>query len=78
MTSLRPILDARGGRTSTSFGFLGENRAAAIADVSTALDWTLSGEIFQTLRAHPAVAGVQIEAASLELKEQKRRWGKKR
>jgi DNA polymerase III subunit alpha len=78
MTSLRPILDARGGRTSTSFGFLDESRAAAIADVSTALDWTLTGEIFQTLRAHPAVAGVQIEAASLELKEQKRRWGKKR
>jgi DNA polymerase-3 subunit alpha len=78
MKSLRPILDARGGRTGTSFGFLGENRAAAIADVSTALDWTLTGEIFQTLRAHPAVAGVQIEAASLELKEQKRRWGKKR
>ncbi len=77
MTSLRPILDARGGRTSTSFGFLGENRAAAIADVSTALDWTLTGEIFQTLRAHPAIAGVQIEAAGLELKEQKRRWGKK-
>ncbi|GAB5558742.1 MAG: DNA polymerase III subunit alpha [Synoicihabitans sp.] len=78
MKSLRPILDARGGRTGTSFGFLGENRAAAIADVSTALDWTLTGEIFQTLRAHPAVAGVQIEAAGLELKEQKRRWGKKR
>ena len=78
MTSLRPILDARGGRTSTSFGFLGENRAAAIADVSTALDWTLTGEIFQTLRAHPAVAGVQIETAALELKEQKRRWGKNR
>ncbi len=78
MSSLRPILDARGGRTGTSFGFLGENRAAAIADVSTALDWTLTGEVFHTLRAHPAVAGVQIEANGLELKEQKRRWGKKR
>ena len=78
MASLRPILNARSGRTATSFGFLGEKRAAAIADVSTALDWSLSGEVFQTLRAHPAIAGVQIEAAPLELKEQKRRWGKKR
>lgn len=78
MAALRPILDARSGPTATSFGFLDDQRAAAVADVSTALNWALTGEVFQTLRAHPAVVGVQIETSSLELKEQKRQWGKKR
>jgi DNA polymerase-3 subunit alpha len=74
---LRPILDAQSGPTSTSIGFLGADRSVAVADISTALDWKLSGEVFQLLRQHPAVAGVQIEASPLELKET-RRWGKKR
>ncbi|MCF3649137.1 DNA polymerase III subunit alpha [Synoicihabitans lomoniglobus] len=77
MEQLRPILDAQSGSTNTSFGFLGEDRAIAVADVSTALSWKLSGEIFQILRQHPAVAGVQIETSPLEVKET-RRWGKRR
>jgi DNA polymerase-3 subunit alpha len=77
MTSLRPILDAQSGPTATSFGFLGDHRAAAVADVSTALNWAVTGEVFQTLRQHPAVAGVQIECSPVEVKET-RRWGKRR
>lgn len=77
MSELRPILDAQSGPTATSFGFLGENRAVAVADVSTALNWSCTGEIFQILRNHPAVAGVQIETSPVEVKET-RRWGKRR
>ncbi len=77
LQQLRPILDSQTGSTGTSLGFLGADRAAAIADVSTALNWKLSGEVFQVLRNHPAVVGVQIEASPLELKET-RRWGKRR
>ncbi|MCC5021531.1 MAG: DNA polymerase III subunit alpha [Candidatus Synoicihabitans palmerolidicus] len=77
LQQLRPILDAQSGQTTTTFGFLGENHTIAMADVSPALNWKLSGEIFQILRKHPAVQGVQIEASGLELKEQKH-WGKRR
>ncbi len=77
LRSLRPILDGQSGPTSTSLGFVGPDRAIAVADVSTALDWKLSGEVFQVLRNHPAVVGVQIETSPLELK-QNARWGKRR
>ncbi|WP_221029861.1 DNA polymerase III subunit alpha [Actomonas aquatica] len=77
LRSLRPIIDGQSGPTSTSLGFVGPDRSVAIADISTALDWKLSGEIFQVLRNHPAVVGVQIETAPFELK-QTQRWGKRR
>ncbi len=77
LEQLRPILDSQSGSTATSFGFLQEDRVVAVADASTALNWKLSGEVFQVLRNHPAVAGVQLEAKPLEIKEQ-RRWGKRR
>ncbi len=77
MAELRPILDAKSGPTATSFGFLGKDRAVAVADVSTALNWACTGELFQLLRQHPAVAGVQIETSPVEVKET-RRWGKRR
>ena len=77
LEQLRPILDSQSGSTSTSFGFLQGDRVVAVADASTALNWKLSGEVFQVLRNHPAVAGVQLEAKHLEVKEN-RRWGKKR
>ena len=76
LEELRPILDRQSGSTSTSFGFIQEDRVVAVADASSALNWKLSGEIFQILRNHPAVAGVQLEAKPLEVKEQ-RRWGKR-
>jgi DNA polymerase-3 subunit alpha len=74
---LRPILDSQSGSTSTAFGFLHCDRVVAVADASTALNWKLSGEVFQVLRNHPAVAGVQLETKTLEVKEN-RRWGKKK
>jgi DNA polymerase-3 subunit alpha len=49
---------------------------APVAEASSALSWKLSAAVFQQLRAHPAVLGVQIETKKLELK-QDRRWAKK-
>ncbi len=74
---LRSKLDGQSGSTQISLGFMFEDRVASIADVSNALSWKISGDAFQEIRAHPAVAGVQIEAKPLELKQEKR-WGKKR
>jgi len=74
---LRSKLDGQSGSTLISLGFLFEDRVASIADVSIALSWKVSGDAFQEIRAHPAVAGVQIEVKPLEIKQEKR-WGKKR
>jgi len=74
--TLRETLNKQTGDTRVHFGFLFENRVAAIADVSSALAWKLTAPAFQELRSHPAVAGVQLETKPLELK-QERRWGKR-
>lgn len=74
---LRSTLDGQSGSTQVSLGFLFEDRVASVADISNALSWKVNGETFQEIRAHPAVAGVQIDVKPLELKQEKR-WGKKR
>jgi DNA polymerase-3 subunit alpha len=73
---LRDTLNKQGGDTRVEFGFLFEDRVASIAEVSGALSWKLNAPAFQALRAHPAVAGVQIETKRLELK-QDRKWSKR-
>ncbi|MCX6956827.1 MAG: DNA polymerase III subunit alpha, partial [Verrucomicrobia bacterium] len=73
---LRDTLNKQSGDTRMEFGFLFEDRVASIAEVSTALTWKLNAPAFQALRAHPAVAGVQIETKRLELK-QDRKWSKR-
>jgi DNA polymerase-3 subunit alpha len=74
---LRETVIGASGDTAIEIGFLFEDRVATIAEASTALSWRLSAERFQKLRAHTAVAGVQLETRPLELK-QERRWGSKR
>jgi len=76
LQQLRETLDKYVGDTRISLGFVFEERFAPLAEASTALGWKLSGPVFQQLRAHPSVAGVQIEAKRLEIKET-RRWTKK-
>jgi DNA polymerase III subunit alpha len=76
LQQLRETLNKQTGDTKTSLGFLVDGRVAAVAEVSNALGWKLTGATFQQLRAHPAVAGVQIETKSLEIKET-RRWAKR-
>ena len=70
---LRETLNRQGGDTRVEFGFLFEDRVASIAEVSGALSWKLNAPAFQALRAHAAVAGVQIETKRLELKQDRKR-----
>jgi DNA polymerase-3 subunit alpha len=74
--SLRDTLNAQVGDTRVEFAFVFEDRVAPIAEASTALAWKLNAGTFQALRAHAAVAGVQVETKRLELK-QERRWSKR-
>ncbi|MEO6874504.1 MAG: DNA polymerase III subunit alpha [Opitutaceae bacterium] len=73
---LRDTVNQQSGDTRMEFAFVFEDRAAPIAEVSGALSWKLTAAVFQSLRAHPAVAGVQVETKRLELK-QDRRWAKR-
>jgi DNA polymerase-3 subunit alpha len=76
LVQLRETLNRHSGDTRSELGFVFEERFAPVAEASSALGWRVSATAFQTLRRHPAVAGVQIEARRLELREQKR-WGRK-
>lgn len=73
---LREQVNKQTGDTRLEFGFLFDDRATPVAEVSGALSWKLTAQDFQLLRAHPAVAGVQLETKRLELK-QDRRWSKR-
>ena len=76
LQTLRETLNKQSGETKTELGFLFDGRAASVSEVSSALGWKLNSATFQALRNHPAVAGVQIEAKRLELKET-RKWAKR-
>ncbi|MBS0663212.1 MAG: DNA polymerase III subunit alpha [Verrucomicrobia bacterium] len=73
---LRETVNRQGGDTRIEFAFVFPDRAAPVAEASSALGWRLTAAVFQELRAHPAVAGVQLETKRLELK-QDRRWAKR-
>jgi DNA polymerase-3 subunit alpha len=73
---LRETVNKQSGDTRIEFAFVFDDRAAPFAEVSGALSWKLTAPVFQQLRAHPAVAGVQLETKRLELKPD-RRWGKR-
>ena len=76
LQQLRETLNKQVGDTRVEFGFVFEDRVAPLAEASTALAWKINAPSFQALRAHPAVAGVQIETRRLELKDD-RRWKKR-
>ena len=73
---LREIVTSQSGDTRLELAFVFPDRAAPVAEVSSALSWKLNSDGLQRLRAHPAVVGVQFETKRLELK-QDRRWGRK-
>ena len=73
---LRDTVNQQSGDTRMEFAFVFDDRAAPVAEASGALGWKLTAPVFQQLRAHPAVAGVQLETKRLELK-QDRRWSKR-
>ncbi|HUR59045.1 MAG TPA: DNA polymerase III subunit alpha, partial [Opitutaceae bacterium] len=72
---LRETLNKQVGDTRVEFAFVFSDRVAPIAETSTALAWKVNGATFQQLRAHPAVAGVQVQTRPLELKQE--RWRKR-
>ncbi len=73
---LRAAVNAASGDTRLELAFVFDDRVAPTADASPGLTWKLTSQSFQELRAHPAVAGVQLETKKLELKPD-RRWGKR-
>jgi DNA polymerase III subunit alpha len=77
LRQLRETLNKEVGDTRVEFGFVFEDRIAAVAEASTALTWKLNAASFQQLRRHPAVAGVQLATRPLELKEE-RRWARRK
>jgi DNA polymerase-3 subunit alpha len=76
LRQLRAAINASGGETRVELAFLFEGRVAPVAETAPSLNWRVSPAAFQELRSHPAVAGTQVEARRLELKEQ-RRWSKR-
>ena len=72
LRQLRATCDKFPGDTRTLIGFLFEDRVAPIAEISGAIGWKISGPVFQQLRAHASVAGLQIETRSLEIKVTRR------
>jgi DNA polymerase-3 subunit alpha len=72
---LRETINRQPGETRVEFGFLFEDGIAPVAEASASLAWKLTAPVFQELRAHPAVAGVQIQTRPLALKPG--RWGRK-
>lgn len=76
LRQLRETLNKQAGDTRIEFAFVFDDRLAPFAEASSALSWKINGPSFQLLRAHPAVAGVQIETRRLELK-QDRRWARR-
>jgi DNA polymerase-3 subunit alpha len=73
---LRETVAKQPGETRTELAFVFEDRVAPVAETSSALGWKITAPVFQELRAHPAVVGVQLQTKRLELKPD-RRWARK-
>ena len=76
LRQMRESINRQSGTTRVEFAFVFDDRAAPVAEASAALGWRVTPASFQELSAHPAVAGVRVEAKRLELKPD-RRWGRK-
>ena len=76
LKTLRAALSAAGGDTRVRLAFLFESRVAPIAEIASSLNWRVNAVVFQELRQHRAVAGTQVDARRLEIKES-RRWTRK-
>jgi DNA polymerase III subunit alpha len=76
LRALRDTVNREPGDTRIGFAFLLEGGAAPVAEASQALSWRLTAPVFQSLRAHPSVAGIRIETRPLELKPDTR-WARR-
>jgi DNA polymerase III subunit alpha len=76
LRKMRESIDRQPGDTRVGFGFVFEDLVAPMAEASASLTWRVTADAFKGLRAHPAVAGVQLQTRHLALKPG--RWGKDR
>ncbi len=76
LQKLRTTIMAAGGDTRIKLGFIFDGNVMPLAEAPGSLNWRVSATAFQELRSHPAVAGTQVEARRLEIKES-RRWSKR-
>ncbi len=76
LQKLRTAIMAAGGDTRIKLGFIFDGNVMPLAEAPGSLNWRVSAAAFQELRNHPAVAGTQVEARRLEIKES-RRWSKR-
>jgi DNA polymerase-3 subunit alpha len=76
LQKLRTTIMAAGGDTRIKLGFIFDGNVMPLAEAPGSLNWRVSATAFQELRNHPAVAGTQVEARRLEIKES-RRWSKR-
>jgi DNA polymerase-3 subunit alpha len=76
LQKLRTTIMAGGGDTRIKLGFIFDGNVMPLAEAPGSLNWRVSATAFQELRSHPAVAGTQVEARRLEIKES-RRWSKR-
>jgi DNA polymerase-3 subunit alpha len=76
LQKLRTTIMAAGGDTRIKLGFIFDGNIMPLAEAPGSLNWRVSATAFQELRSHPAVAGTQVEARRLEIKES-RRWSKR-
>jgi DNA polymerase-3 subunit alpha len=72
---LREEINRQPGHTRVEFALMLDDRIAPVAEASATLTWKVTASAFQELRAHPAVAGVQLQTKPLALKPG--RWGRK-
>lgn len=72
LENLRETLDRSFGDTQIQIGFLTDSNHAAIAEVGRSLNWKIDPTAYHRLRKHPAVFGVEIEAAPMTIRE--RTW----
>jgi DNA polymerase-3 subunit alpha len=73
---LRDTIDDQYGETRVNISFLVEGQILE-AQTAQSLTFTISGTNFKSLRRHPALAGVRIEAVELKAIDDRKPWEKR-
>jgi DNA polymerase-3 subunit alpha len=73
---LRATIDDEYGETRVNISFLVDEQILE-AQTAQSLTFTITGTNFKTLRRHPALAGVRIEAVDLKPIDDRRPWEKR-
>jgi DNA polymerase-3 subunit alpha len=73
---LRDTVVREPGDTRIEFAALVDAGAAPVAEASQALSWRLTAPVLESLRSHPCVAAIRVEARPLELRPDTR-WARR-